>query len=125
MCSKDEMMHDERQRIDDARLALLVEYHENTDDPEAWTDERGLVADLVREREAMRRLRVAIHEVGHGNLGDSCDAEAGECSVCAVLDCPEHDALHYHHDGCPSCGTKWQDGPRVVEIDTSGMDGAW
>lgn len=34
-----------------------------------------------------------------------CEGEDGanECSACAVRDCPEHEPLHYHHDGCPSC----------------------
>jgi hypothetical protein len=26
-----------------------------------------------------------------------------ECAHCAARDCPQHDSLHYHHDGCPSC----------------------
>lgn len=35
---------------------------------------------------------------------DECPDE--ECSVCAVRDCPWHEPLHYHHDGCPSCITE-------------------
>lgn len=42
----------------------------------------------------------------HGGVfSEGCEAEAGECSVCSILDCPEQDPLHYHHDGCPSCST--------------------
>lgn len=26
-----------------------------------------------------------------------------ECSTCAYLICPYREALHFHHDGCPSC----------------------
>jgi len=26
-----------------------------------------------------------------------------ECSMCAIRDCPWHEPLHYHHDGCPAC----------------------
>jgi len=26
-----------------------------------------------------------------------------ECSLCSERDCPYHEPLHYHHDGCPSC----------------------
>lgn len=26
-----------------------------------------------------------------------------ECGVCAMRDCPRHEVLHYHHDGCPAC----------------------
>lgn len=25
-----------------------------------------------------------------------------ECTECGMRDCPQHDPLHYHHDGCPS-----------------------
>lgn len=31
------------------------------------------------------------------------DCPIGECEVCAVRDCPHGDAMHHHHDGCPSC----------------------
>lgn len=34
---------------------------------------------------------------------DACDAEGGECSICAWRDCPHHEPMHYHHDGCPAC----------------------
>jgi len=26
-----------------------------------------------------------------------------ECMICAMIDCPHGEALHYHHDGCPAC----------------------
>ncbi len=29
-----------------------------------------------------------------------CDSE---CEDCGVKDCPSHEPLHYHHDGCPAC----------------------
>ena len=32
---------------------------------------------------------------------DECDDV--ECSYCAIRDCPNDDAFHYHHDGCTSC----------------------
>lgn len=35
-----------------------------------------------------------------GNF-DDCPIE--ECMLCGVRDCPDHEALHYHHDGCPCC----------------------
>lgn len=25
-----------------------------------------------------------------------------ECLVCGYRDCPLHEPLHYHHDGCPA-----------------------
>jgi hypothetical protein len=35
----------------------------------------------------------------------TCDLayDDGECSACSVRDCPGHEPLHYHHDGCPQC----------------------
>ena len=41
-------------------------------------------------------------EAGHPSRED-CDAECGECSICAWRDCEFRDVMHYHHDGCPSC----------------------
>lgn len=32
---------------------------------------------------------------------DLCDAE---CSQCGADLCPHGEPLHFHHDGCPSCG---------------------
>lgn len=26
-----------------------------------------------------------------------------ECTLCSVIHCPDHEPLHFHHDGCPSC----------------------
>lgn len=26
-----------------------------------------------------------------------------ECYICGYRDCPFHEELHYHHDGCPAC----------------------
>ena len=26
-----------------------------------------------------------------------------ECTTCATIICPHQDAMHFHHDGCPSC----------------------
>lgn len=40
---------------------------------------------------------------------ECCEAESGECSLCAILDCPHADPMHYHHDGCPSCWSETQD----------------
>jgi hypothetical protein len=40
-----------------------------------------------------------------GNI-DTCQND--ECMICSIKDCPEDDALHYHHDGCPSCYEKEQ-----------------
>ena len=34
---------------------------------------------------------------------DGSPKDDGECFACAVRDCPDHEPLHYHHDGCPCC----------------------
>lgn len=31
------------------------------------------------------------------------DCAIDECWICAIRDCPHHEPLHYHHDGCPAC----------------------
>lgn len=31
------------------------------------------------------------------------DCPIDECEICSYRDCPKHDMLHYHHDGCPRC----------------------
>jgi hypothetical protein len=36
------------------------------------------------------------HEVG-------ATCTEGECVICGVIDCPDGEPLHYHHDGCPAC----------------------
>ena len=28
---------------------------------------------------------------------------ADECTLCSMRDCPRHEPLHYHRDGCPAC----------------------
>jgi hypothetical protein len=34
-------------------------------------------------------------------VATTCDND--ECLVCGTRDCPDHEPLHYHHDGCPAC----------------------
>lgn len=41
----------------------------------------------------------------HGPTAECNDAE---CLTCGKRDCPQHDPLHYHHDGCPSCWIELQ-----------------
>jgi hypothetical protein len=26
-----------------------------------------------------------------------------ECVVCGMIACPDHEPMHFHHDGCPAC----------------------
>jgi|SRR5579859_8084175 len=44
---------------------------------------------------------------GHPSIRE-CNLEGGECSICAVRDCPYEDPFHYHHDGCPSCESAFE-----------------
>lgn len=37
---------------------------------------------------------------GHYNT-EKCKVD--ECSICAMIDCPHGEPMHYHHDGCPAC----------------------
>lgn len=64
--------------------------------PEA-THLRTLLAAL-REREA---TLAAVRE----HAKDFQDAD-GESAILGILDCPHHEPLHYHHDGCPACETR-------------------
>lgn len=34
------------------------------------------------------------------------DCQDDECVICGYRDCPYHEPLHYHHDGCPACMNK-------------------
>lgn len=31
------------------------------------------------------------------------ECDDSECLLCGVLYCVDHEPLHFHHDGCPSC----------------------
>lgn len=46
-----------------------------------------------------------LRERGPGPEADVALARCpdGECRRCSILVCPNADALHFHHDGCPSC----------------------
>jgi len=61
--------------------------------------EQAARAELAEARAIVENIR-GFHG---GAMTAGCDAECGECSVCAILDCPAHEPLHYHHDGCPVC----------------------
>jgi hypothetical protein len=37
-----------------------------------------------------------------------------ECITCGKKDCPEHEPLHYHHDGCPVC-SEAPPTPKMIE----------
>lgn len=56
----------------------------------------SLRASLTEAEGEIERLKVMVD----GLLGH---CEIGECMRCSVIVCPHGDALHFHHDGCPSC----------------------
>jgi hypothetical protein len=37
--------------------------------------------------------------------GDVTTCAVDECVVCSIRECPWHEPLHFHHDGCPACET--------------------
>jgi hypothetical protein len=39
-----------------------------------------------------------------------------ECYICGTRDCPKHEPLHYHHDGCPACTQEDRYGIRIVVV---------
>lgn len=44
------------------------------------------------------------------------------CPVCAETFCPHKDALHFHHDGCPSCEPEPTDTLKAFD-ELLGVDG--
>lgn len=60
------------------------------------TEYPKLQADNTRLRaENDHKTRQLDHLLQH--CGDA------ECDKCAEIICPEHEPLHFHHDGCPAC----------------------
>ncbi|MGE6564409.1 hypothetical protein ACQKF2_16765 [Pseudomonas hunanensis] len=60
----------------------------------------GLLGKLAAENEALRK-KVADDERNLDALLAHCDDS--ECPTCAQIICPHGGAMHFHHDGCPSC----------------------
>ena len=54
---------------------------------------------LFNPEDSIAEIKAQIE--GHPSR-DDCDEDCGEYVICGVRDCPLHDPLHYHHDGCPS-----------------------
>jgi len=68
---------------------------------EGFTPESRMVVEnaielAFKECDARMFDRIVLHP-----SADECDID--ECWICAIRDCPYHEPLHYHHDGCPSC----------------------
>lgn len=65
------------------------------------SDERGKQIDQLKaENEALRK-QVGDDERKLDALLAHCDD--GECPTCAQIICPHGGAMHFHHDGCPTC----------------------
>lgn len=63
----------------------------NIDLTDRELDVQNLKADHAKLIEALKQ----VHD-----LKKCLDPE---CSLCGIIWCPQHEPLHYHHDGCPSC----------------------
>jgi hypothetical protein len=60
------------------------------------SDIKNAVAEAVKE----------AHDKMDALLNHCPDAE---CDKCAEIICPHKDFMHFHHDGCPSCGGAFDD----------------
>jgi hypothetical protein len=71
---------------------------------------RALSEDMAVLHGKLQALRTehAKHHAPHGtrDYADVAANDNADCPVCAVLDCPCHDARHYAADGCPACSTR-------------------
>lgn len=57
----------------------------------------------VEAEAKMLRAQLVVHFHEPDCTGNAETCPVGECSMCAVRDCPSAEPLHYHHDGCPVC----------------------
>lgn len=61
----------------------------------------------MTQEEAIKLLREMIggRESDHERrcTGDMDTCPVDECMVCGIRECPSHEPLHFHHDGCPCC----------------------
>lgn len=61
---------------------------------------------LMTQADAIALLREMTGSVSMTEqqcTGETATCPVEECMVCAIRDCPDHEPLHYHHDGCPAC----------------------
>ena len=68
------------------------------------TADTGATAGTVSDAKRLALLRQ------HHDLYGGCEGADGECALCSILDCPEGEPLHYHHDGCPACSEPTEPG---------------
>lgn len=94
------------------------------------TDEEIASDDLRRRMsDILSRVAVALKGPNPKNglhswhdLGEVAEARAkqidrllahcsdGECHTCGEIICPHGEPLHFHHDGCPACYERNEDG---------------
>jgi hypothetical protein len=94
-----------------AGLKKRIENPESTNgsqnDPQWWLNfikaQIGGTVTQENYREALQLYQwdctCAKDVADHGD--EECIAE--ECYACAMVRCPHHEPLHFHHDGCPAC----------------------
>jgi hypothetical protein len=80
------------------RVKELEALHANA---EEWIakQQAALVASAKEKGELLEKIQ---------KMGEQLDAllahcPDAECIDCGLIICPHGDALHFHHDGCPSC----------------------
>ncbi len=84
----------ERANQREARRSWVSGFLKLAEHPGAPILHRELAAEIAELRMRLDALRDAHPR--------ECCADA-ECMVCGVLECPECEPLHFHHDGCPAC----------------------
>jgi len=76
----------------------LLKYHENN---------LAAIEKLIEYFPYLNKVKSGIGpeycicEQSCENNHNFCDD--AECLYCGVRDCPHHEPLHYHHDGCAAC----------------------
>lgn len=68
---------------------------------EAWriSYQSSEAAAMAAYKEMMRLSEIADALLNH------CIKDNGECMTCSTIVCPHKEPLHFHHDGCPACGS--------------------
>ena len=56
--------------------------------------------NLLEERDRLKAENDSLHAKIDRLLAHCQD---GECATCGEIICPHGGAMHFHHDGCPSC----------------------
>ena len=78
-------------------------HHGEGDRVDLSADEVMKAADALARHRAEEQADFARYELEAAAHPATQDCPDAECDVCAFRDCPHHETLHYHHDGCPAC----------------------